>query len=394
MTLKLAPYATDSDNSIGRQHSEEKSFERSPFQRDRDRVIHSGAFRRLKHKTQVFVYHTGDYFRTRLTHSIEVSQIARTISRTLLIDEDLSETIALAHDLGHTPFGHAGEDALNEVTENWGGFDHNAQTLKILTDLEHRYAAFNGLNLTWETLEGIIKHNGPLKDIYNKNNNRSKIILSFNNLYNLKLNTFPSLEAQVASLSDDIAYNNHDIDDGLRAKLFTIEDLIDVPLVGNIVYKVTKLYGKDLEKSRLYNEIVRRTINKMVVDLISETKLRINELKIENVEDIRNSYRMTAGFSEELSKDNLVLKDFLFNNMYKHPFVNEMTNSAKIIIKDLFNVFLNDHKLLPNEWYKKISNDDKINVLVISDYLSGMTDRYALKKHKILCFNNKIQYDY
>ena len=394
MTLKLASYATNSDNSIGRQHPEHKSFERSPFQRDRDRVIHSGAFRRLKHKTQVFVYHTGDYFRTRLTHSIEVSQIARTISRTLSIDEDLSETIALAHDLGHTPFGHAGEDALNEVTEKWGGFDHNAQTLKILTDLEHRYADFNGLNLTWETLEGIIKHNGPLKDIYDEQNNRSKIILAFNDLYNLKLNTFPSLEAQVASLADDIAYNNHDIDDGLRAKLFTIKDLMDIPLVGSIVHEVINLYGKNIEKSRLYNEIVRRTINQMVVDLINETKLRINELKIENVEDIRNSDSMISSFSEELSKDNLVLKEFLFNNMYKHPFVNEMTNSAKIIIKDLFNVFLNDHNLLPEEWNEKISSDNNKNVLVISDYLSGMTDRYALKKHKLLCFNNKIQYDY
>ncbi len=394
MTLKLAPYATDSEKSMGRQNVEHQSYERSPFQRDRDRVIHSGAFRRLKHKTQVFVYHTGDYFRTRLTHSIEVSQIARTISRTLEIDEDLSETIALAHDLGHTPFGHAGEDALNEVTEKWGGFDHNAQTLKILTELEHRYADFNGLNLTWETLEGIIKHNGPVKDLLTKNNNRSKIILSFNEKYNLKLDTFPSLEAQVASLADDIAYNNHDIDDGLRAKLFTLKDLRDIPLIGSIVHEVINLYGENIEKSRLYNEIVRRTINIMVVDLINETKKRINDLKIKSVEEIRNSDNMISSFSEKLSKENLLLKKFLYNNMYKHPFVNEMTKSAKIVIKDLFNTFINNHNLLPDEWNRKISSDENKNAIIISDYLSGMTDRYALKKHKLLCFNNKIQYDY
>ena len=394
MTLKLAPYATDSEKSMGRQNVEHQSYERSPFQRDRDRVIHSGAFRRLKHKTQVFVYHTGDYFRTRLTHSIEVSQIARTISRTLEIDEDLSETIALAHDLGHTPFGHAGEDALNEVTEKWGGFDHNAQTLKILTELEHRYADFNGLNLTWETLEGIIKHNGPVKDLLTKNNNRSKIILSFNEKYNLKLDTFPSLEAQVASLADDIAYNNHDIDDGLRAKLFTLKDLRDIPLIGSIVHEVINLYGENIEKSRLYNEIVRRTINIMVVDLINETKKRINDLKIKSVEEIRNSDNMISSFSEKLSKENLLLKKFLYNNMYKHPFVNEMTKSAKVIIKDLFNMFINDYKLLPEEWKNKISHDKSKNVIIISDYLSGMTDRYALKKHKLMCFKNHIKYDY
>ena len=394
MSLKLASYATMSRNSKGRQFSENLSDERSPFQRDRDRVIHSGAFRRLKHKTQVFVYHTGDYFRTRLTHSIEVSQIARTISRSLSIDEDLAETLALAHDLGHTPFGHAGEDALNDVTKEWGGFDHNAQTLKILTDLEHRYADFNGLNLTWETLEGIVKHNGPLNDLSKYSNNRSKSILSFNKLYDLNLHTFPSLEAQISSLSDDIAYNNHDIDDGLRAKLFNLNDLIDIPLIGKIVHEVLNLYSNDIEKSRLYNEIVRRTISSMVKDLINETKMRLKELKIENVEEIRNSDKMVASFSEKLYKDNLKLKEFLYKNMYKHPFVNEMTKSAKIIIKDLFDLFINDYSLLPDEWKNKISHDKNKNVIIISDYLSGMTDRYALKKHKLLCFKNFIQYDY
>ncbi len=394
MSLKLATYATKSEYSKGRQFSEILSDERSAFQRDRDRVIHSGAFRRLKHKTQVFVYHTGDYFRTRLTHSIEVSQIARTISRALSIDEDLAETLALAHDLGHTPFGHAGEDALNDVTKSWGGFDHNAQTLKILTDLEHRYADFNGLNLTWETLEGIVKHNGPLKDLSKNKNNRSKIILSFNKLYNLNLDTFPSLEAQIASLSDDIAYNNHDIDDGLRAELFDLNHLTDIPLIGKVVQEVKSLYSDKIEKSRLYNEIVRRTINMMVKDLINETKIRLKDLKIESVDDIRNSDKMVASFSEQVSKDNIKLKEFLYNNMYKHPFVNEMTKSAKVIIKDLFNMFINDYKLLPEEWKNKISHDKSKNVIIISDYLSGMTDRYALKKHKLMCFKNHIKYDY
>ncbi len=390
----LSPYATNFNYSKGRQYPESLSDERSPFQRDRDRIIHSGAFRRLKHKTQVFVYHTDDYFRTRLTHSIEVSQIARTISRSLKINEDLSETLALAHDLGHTPFGHAGEDALNDITQPWGGFDHNAQTLKILTSLEHRYANFDGLNLTWETLEGVVKHNGPLVNSAKKINKLSRYIFQYNNVYDLDLERYPSLEAQVASFSDDIAYNNHDIDDGLRAGLFKISDLSEVPIIGRVIKKVIDLYGSDLESSRLYNEIVRRSINVMVLDLINETKKKINDLDIQTIEDIRNSDSMIASFSDKMSYDNKLLKEFLYNNMYKHPFINNMTDSAKIIIKDLFQLFKNDYNLLPDSWRKKITKKEHDNVVLISDYLSGMTDRYALKKHKSLCFNNNIKYDY
>jgi deoxyguanosinetriphosphate triphosphohydrolase, putative len=289
----------------------------------------------------------------------------------------LSETLALAHDLGHTPFGHAGEDALNEVTLPWGGFNHNAQTLKILTNLEHRYAGFDGLNLTWETLEGVIKHNGPLIHLLNQDNNLSRIIIGFNKKYNLKIDTYPSLEAQIASLSDDIAYNNHDIDDGLRAGLFTVNDLMDIPIIGNVVNEVINLYGDNLEKSRLYNEIVRRTINAMVVDLITQTKIKLEDSEIRNVEDIRNSTNMIASFSDKIHNDNLLLKKFLYVNMYKHPFVVQMTESAKIVVKDLFNIFTNDYKLLPEDWKQLISGDKYKNIILISDYLSGMTDRYA-----------------
>ena len=270
-----APFATDSDLSRGRLVDEPRSPMRSEFQRDRDRVLHSTAFRRLKHKTQVFVYHEGDLYRTRLTHSLEVAQIARTICRTLGLDEDLAEALALAHDFGHTPFGHAGEEALDAAMQGFGGFDHNAQTLRILTKLEHRYAAFDGLNLTWESLEGVVKHNGPIiGPLANPKKAVPETIFRFNDRFDLELGTFPGPEAQIAALADDIAYNNHDIDDGLRARLFSIDDLRDVPVVGPIIDDVLKAHP-GLEAPRLAHETVRRMIDRMVRDLLDETRRRI-----------------------------------------------------------------------------------------------------------------------
>ena len=283
-------YSTSYSNSKGRLHIEKDSINRNPFQRDRDRVIHSDSFRLLKHKTQVFVAHTGDYYRTRLTHSLEVSQIARTVARRLNIDEDLSEVLALAHDLGHPPFAHSGEDVLDNCMKGYDGFDHNAQTLRILTTLEERYPLFNGLNLTWETLEGIVKHNGPLK-------NPHIIIKDFNNLYNLELNTFPSLEAQIASLSDDIAYNNHDIDDGFRAGFINLSDLKKIEFLSEIIEEIL-LEFKNIDDYMVVKELIRRLIGLMVDDLINETKKNLQSLSPNKSKDIMQSDHLTASFSK------------------------------------------------------------------------------------------------
>ena len=306
-----APYACRPEASRGRLVAEPDSPTRSCFQRDRDRIIHSGAFRRLKYKTQVFVYHEGDYYRTRLTHSIEVAQIARSISRALGLNEDLAEALALAHDLGHTPFGHAGEDALQEAMAPYGGFDHNEQTFRILTGLEHRYAAFDGLNLTWETLEGTVKHNGPLTGRAATDRPVPDTIASYCKDFDLELNSFPGAEAQVAALADDIAYNNHDIDDGLRARLFAVGDLADVPLVGQAFAEVMSTYP-GIEPGRLIHEAIRRVIDAMVNDLLAETRRRLTEAAPGSPDGVRALGSPIAAFSASMSENDRTLKAFLF----------------------------------------------------------------------------------
>ncbi len=381
--LPLAPYATDPAATRGRLYPETESAMRTAFQRDRDRVIHSGAFRRLKHKTQVFVYHEGDYYRTRLTHSIEVAQIARTIARTLGLDEDLAEALSLAHDLGHTPFGHAGEDALDAAMQPYGGFDHNAQTLRVLTMLEHRYAEFDGLNLTWETLEGVVKHNGPLTGPNAaKDEPVDGTILAYNDAHDLGLDTFAGIEAQVAALSDDVAYNAHDIDDGVRAGLFRLEDLADVPLGTTAVQDVLERYP-DHEQSRLVHEVTRRVINAMVVDLIDETRRRIARARPESAADVRALDRPVVAFSEGLAEADRALKRFLFENMYRHKRVNEMTAQARGVVKDLFAHFIVHQADLPAEWQPRLAaaDGDAGRARVVADYIAGMTDRYALQEH-------------
>jgi dGTPase len=381
--LALAPYACDPARSRGRRHPEPESAMRSPFQRDRDRVIHSGAFRRLKHKTQVFVYHEGDYYRTRLTHSIEVAQVARTIARALGLDEDLAEALALAHDLGHTPFGHAGEDALDVAMAPYGGFDHNAQTLRVLTDLEHRYAEFDGLNLTWETLEGVVKHNGPLIGPYApKKEPVDGTILTYNAEFDLGLDTFAGIEAQVAAMADDIAYNAHDIDDGVRAGLFKLEDLHGVPLGTTAVEDVLSRYP-DLEQSRLVNEVTRRVIDAMVVDLLDETRRRLTAAKPGSADDIRRLSRPVVAFSQGLAEADRALKAFLFDNMYRHARVNEMTANARAVVARLFEYFFAHQDRLPGEWQARLAviEGNAARARVVADYIAGMTDRYALQEH-------------
>src|SRR5579883_2622579 len=329
-TSALAPYACDPRKSRGRLIAEPESATRSPHQRDRDRIIHSAAFRRLKYKTQVFVYHEGDYYRTRLTHSLEVAQIARSIARALALNEDLAEALALAHDLGHPPFGHAGEEALAEAMRPYGGFDHNAQTLRILTRLEQRYAEFDGLNLTWETLEGVVKHNGPLTGPHAKRDGNAagplaEGILDYNRRHDLELDSFAGAEAQVAALSDDIAYNNHDIDDGLRAGLFEIADLREIPLVGPTFDALEKRYP-GIERGRLIHEAIRRLIDHMVNDLLDETRRRLEATKPASPEAVRALGAPLVAFSERMRENDRALRDFLFGRMYRHFRVNRMTS--------------------------------------------------------------------
>jgi len=385
-----APWATDPLNSRGRIFSEIESATRSNFQRDKDRIIHSSAFRRLKHKTQVFVYHEGDHYRTRLTHSLEVSQIARSLSRFLRLDEDLAEALALAHDLGHTPFGHAGENALNEAMKPWGGFDHNGQALRIVTKLEARYAKFDGLNLTWEALEGLVKHNGPLLIGSDDYDSLPWAIKEFEHFEDLNLHTQPGIEAQVAALSDDIAYNTHDIDDGLRAKLFTIEDLSELPLVGPAVREVMDNYP-NLETSRLVHEVTRRMIDRMVQSLITETVCRLKKYKPENQHDIYLLPAPVVALSDDMLSANRKLKKFLFDRMYRHYRVNKMTTKAQCVVKDLFSIFLDEPEFLPPIWRLAfLENKETVNrVRIVSDYISGMTDRFALNEYERLVIEKR-----
>ena len=351
---------------------------RSPFSRDRDRIIHSTAFRRLKHKTQVFVYHEGDHYRTRLTHSLEVAQIARTIARALGLDEDLAEALALAHDLGHTPFGHAGEEALNAEMVEYGGFSHNEQTLRILTQLERGYAEFDGLNLTWEALEGTVKHNGPLEAPL------PRTIAAYNARHDLRLDTYAGPEAQVAALADDIAYNNHDIDDGLRAGLFAVADLADVPLVGPVFQEVAARYP-GLEEARLIHESIRRMIDRMVRDMVAETRARLADSGARSADDIRALGRPVAVFSDAMRDNDRALKGFLHERMYRHYRVNRMSHKARRVVHELFQLFLAEPECLPSEWRAAAAcGDAALAARTVADYLAGMTDRFALDEHRRL----------
>jgi dGTPase len=380
----LAPYATLPWKSRGRLHAELESPSRSPFQRDRDRIIHSTAFRRLKYKTQVFVYHEGDHYRTRLTHSLEVAQIARTICRVLRLDEDLGEAVALAHDLGHTPFGHAGEEALHTVMKPYAGFDHNAQTLRILTKLEDRYAEFNGLNLTWETLEGAVKHNGPLLKKGRKLSHLPAAIVEYCQDHDLELDGHAGPEAQVAALSDDIAYNNHDIDDGLRAGLFEIEDLLELPLVGEMFSIVSQKYP-GIGPTQLVHEAVRRVINAMVEDVLAETRRRLNETSPKSVVDIRALGRPIVAFSEHMTATDRTVKAFLYKRMYEHWKLNRSHSKARRVVVDLFELLFAEPNCLPSPWRERAEQADaQARARVVADYIAGMTDRFALDEHKRL----------
>ena len=380
--VSRAPYATNPKKSRGRLYPEPESDMRSPFQRDRDRIIHSTAFRRLMHKTQVFITHEGDHHRTRLTHSLEVAQIARTIARALGLDEDLAEAVGLAHDLGHTPFGHAGEEALNAEMEPYGGFSHNDQTLRILTRLERRYAGFDGLNLTWETLEGTAKHNGPLTGPGDERQVPPSIA-EYDSRHNLALGTQPGPEAQVAALADDIAYNNHDIDDGLRAGLFAVADLAAVPLVGPVFDEVARRYP-GLDESRLVHEAIRRLIDRMVRDLVAETRQRLADSGVRSADAVRGLDRPVAAFSREMRDHDRALKRFLYERMYRHYRVNRMSSKARRVVRELFQLFLAEPECLPGEWRGLTGGGKTETARIVADYLAGMTDRFALDEHRRL----------
>ena len=368
----LKPYAVKSINSRGRIFKEPENSIRSPYQRDRDRIIHSSSFRRLKHKTQVFVNTEGDHYRTRLTHSMEVSQIARTLARSLGLNEDLSETLSLSHDLGHTPFGHAGEEVLNHCMGRYGGFDHNIQTLRIVTLIENKYYKFIGLNLTLETLDGLVKHNGPIKNIV-----PYKKILGerlFNN--RISFNLFPSLEAQVAAISDDIAYNNHDLEDGLRAGLFPIKKLSTIPFISKLIKKhLNKI--KNFRKEIIINQIVRDLINLMVVDVINTTNKNLMKINPQHINDIYNENRNIVDFSQKMKNIDNQIKDFLKINMYNHKSVILNTNKGKKIISDLFKYLLKNSK----KYINKSLLNKKGKERAIADFVAGMTDRYAINLH-------------
>ncbi len=375
----FASLATDPAHSRGRLHSEGESPTRTIYQRDRDRIIHCGAFRRLKYKTQVFVYGEGENYRTRLTHSLEVSQIARSISRFLGLNEDLAEALALAHDLGHTCFGHAGEDVLQECMADYNGFDHNAQGLRIVTKLEHRYAAFDGLNLTWEALEGLVKHNGPI--IAKPGKPVPLAITEYNAVQDLALTTWPGAEAQVAAISDDIAYNAHDFDDGLKAGLFPLEAVMDLPLVGPIFKGVAAKYP-GLEKGRLIHESLRAMIATMVNDVIEESHRRFKALKPTSTADVRGLSQALVGFSPEMAASEKAVKTFLFANMYRHTRVNRMTSKAKRIVRDLFDLLLAEPHMLPEDWHVGIDGPKTLKTARrVADYIAGMTDKFALDEH-------------
>ncbi len=382
----LAEYAEDAATSRGRLIEEPASPTRSPFQRDRDRIIHSDAFRRLKHKTQVFVHHEGDHFRTRLTHTIEVSQIARALARALRVDEDLAEALALVHDFGHTPFGHAGERVLDDKLKPWGGFDHNAQSLRLVTELEQRYAEFDGLNLTWETLEGLVKHNGPLSD-RDGDGLEGPVpppILDYTSKHDLWLWSWPSVEAQCAAIADDIAYDNHDLDDGLRAGLFTLEDLASVPLCGGLLADIRDLY-RDLDPQRTARELVRRQITAMVEDVIVESLSRLGQAGPISADDVRSLDYGVVAFSATMERSEKELKAFLFGNMYRSEQVMASVNKGEQIVADLFDTLMKHPHTMPEDPQWQIDHlPEAQRARKVGDYIAGMTDRYAVQEHRRL----------
>jgi len=377
-----APYAEDPFKSKGRRFKEEESRTRTPFARDRDRIIHTSAFRRLKEKTQVFVAHEGDNFRTRLTHSLEVAQVARSLATALGLDSDLAETIALGHDLGHPPFGHAGEDELEIQMRDYGGFDHNVQTFRVVTELEHRYPDFLGLNLTWETLEGIIKHNGPVTNKLGKPS--WKAITKYDTEYELGLDSWASAEAQVAALADDIAYNNHDVDDGVTAGLFTLDELMDVPLIGPILAAV-KSERPDLDPRLTHLEAIRRMIGAMIDDVMGETLQRAAASGVQSADDVRALDHALVAFSPDMAEDLARLRSFLYERMYRHWRVNRTRSQARRILGEMFALFLKEPEVLPTVWFNKSQNRDEAGrARVVCDYIAGMTDRFAIEEHRKL----------
>ena len=371
-----AIYASSPDHSRGRLYPEGDSTFRSCFQRDRDRIIHCSAFRRLKHKTQVFVEHEGDYFRTRLTHSIEVAQVARTIAGELGLNHELAEAVALAHDLGHTPFGHTGEDALNELMAPYSGFDHNAQALKIVTDLERHYAEFDGLNLTWETLEGIAKHNGPVVG------ELPHALAQYNEKHDLELHTYASCEAQVAALADDIAYNNHDLHDGLRAELFSTDEIAELPILRDCFAAVDKKYP-GLNYYRRRHEALRRFFGILVDDVMTIARTNLAELAPQSAQDIRMAGRPMVRFSNDLWSDLKVIRKFLFTRMYRAPSVVVVRQDVTRKLLALFPLFMQRPDLLPKQWRKDVAQVTSETDLarIVCDYIAGMTDRFALQQY-------------
>jgi dGTPase len=376
----LAPYAVDERQSRGRLVPEGPSPTRTLYARDRDRILHSTAFRRLTHKTQVFIYHEGDHYRTRLTHSLEVAQVARSMARTLQVDEDLTEALALAHDLGHPPFGHAGERALDRAIAEEGGFDHNAQSLRVVTELERKYARFDGLNLSWETLEGLVKHNGPLVA---RDTTRPvpRPIIDYCHRQDLALETFASVEAQLAALADDIAYNNHDVDDGYRAGFFTFAELAEVPLAGRALAEVRRDYP-DLEGTRALYETTRRLITSLIEDAVAETRRRLDRLSPISADDVRHAGHPVVAFSAAMSRDLDALRAFLAARVYRHPRIVRVMNDAESIVTDLFGRYRDDPEALPPEWREQAPTHAYARY--VCDFIAGMTDRYALGEHRRL----------
>lgn len=380
-------YACDPWSSRGRLHPESDSLTRSAFQRDRDRIIHTTAFRRLKHKTQVFIAQDGDHYRTRLTHTIEVAQVARSLARALRLDEDLAEGVALVHDFGHTPFGHTGEDALDEKLRDYGGFDHNAQSLRIVTRLERRYAEYDGINLTWEALEGLVKHNGPLvmKDNLAGAKPVPQPILDYSKRHDLWLDTYASLEAQVAAISDDIAYNTHDIDDGLRSGYLTFEMLEEVPFLHRLMSEVSTRYP-GLEETRFTNEIMRRQITAMVEDVIGVSQANLSEIRPESADAVRHAGRTMACFSDDMATVDHQIKTLLFKRIYRHPDIMEIRKGAGQIVSDLFDAYMADPQLMGSHpWIDGLETLERFQLARhVADYLAGMTDTYAYNTHRRL----------
>ena len=382
MAVPHAPYAQSAAASRGRRHEEPESRTRTPFARDRDRIIHTTAFRRLKEKTQVFVAHEGDHYRTRLTHSLEVAQIARSVAAALGLEADLAETIALAHDLGHPPFGHAGEDELDAAMQPFGGFDHNVQTFRVVTRLERRYPLWEGLNLTWETLEGVIKHNGPVTSRLERPS--WSAVAEFDRGYSLELGGWASAEAQVAALADDIAYNNHDVDDGVVAGMFTLADLLDVPLIGPILFGVKRDFP-DLDDSIVRMEAVRRMIGAMVDDVMAETTRRVAQSGVDSAEAVRALDHALVAFSRPMLEDLAALREFLLNRMYRHWRVNRTRSQARRILAEMFQLFMAEPDVLPADIYAALEGRDEASrARSVCDYIAGMTDRFAIEEHRRL----------